>query len=65
MGSFTLTFNTDNAAFRDDAEHLDLYAVADTIRDVADLVGPGNEWVTGNVRDINGNTIGTFRLDES
>lgn len=60
---FVLIFNTDNEAFRDEDGNLNYNAVAETISNVASLVGNGNEWSNGNVRDSNGNAVGTFRLE--
>jgi hypothetical protein len=57
MTKFRLTIDMDNAAFEDDPGEL-----ARCLRDVASLVAPGKEWQHGNVRDINGNTVGTFKV---
>lgn len=55
MSAFTLKVYTDNAAFADDPDG----EVARILRDVADRVEGGQE--DGAVRDINGNTVGSFR----
>lgn len=59
---FKLSFDTDNAAF-DDMPELE---IARILRDIANRVESGE--VSGyhkalNVRDINGNVIGTFKFD--
>jgi hypothetical protein len=54
---FTLTINTDNAAFVDNADEL-----ADILRDMAHRLD--HEFIslpdTGRLRDSNGNTVGTW-----
>lgn len=57
---FTLTIDMNNAAFQDDPGELER-----CIQWVAGRVAPGNEWSKGNVRDINGNTVGTFEISDS
>jgi hypothetical protein len=57
MSTFRLTIDLDSAAFEDDPGEL-----TRCLRDVADLVAPGKEWQSGNIRDINGNTVGMFKV---
>jgi hypothetical protein len=60
---FQLSFDTDHAAFYDEGGEIDLAAVADVIATIAGKVERGQ--ATGkfqNVRDINGNNIGTWKL---
>ena len=56
MGKFTLTIDTDNAAF---AEGGTLSEVARILRELADDLGE-DECVGGNLFDINGNTVGRW-----
>ena len=56
---FTLTMNLDN----DDAVQGGPDAIAGYLRDVASHVQAG--YGTGNVRDVNGNTIGQYAITES
>ena len=70
MSTFTLTFSTDNAAFRQDDESLDLTAVAAMLQQVADRVADRtppsqNAAITEvYVRDLNGNRVGSFIIEE-
>lgn len=50
---FKITLNTANAAFEDKAAE-----TARILRDIAQRVAEGDQH--GNVRDINGNTIGSW-----
>lgn len=52
MSDFTLRITLGNAAMRDG------YDVAEALRVVADKVEEGHE--DGIIRDVNGNTVGTF-----
>lgn len=56
---FTLTIETDNAAFSDT---LATDECARILREVADRMERGES--RGRVRDHNGNTVGTFSLEE-
>ena len=53
---FTLTIKTDNAAFEDTGE------LPRILRIVTSCIEEGFE--SGKVRDINGNTVGTYTLTE-
>jgi hypothetical protein len=53
---FTLTIQTDNAAFGDEPS----YELARILAEVASRVGGGE--LAGTVRDENGNTVGRFTL---
>jgi hypothetical protein len=55
-----IKFRTDNAAFHDVNDALDMDAVAAIITDVADRIK--RDYVGGNIRDTNGNIIGTFKV---
>lgn len=57
MTRFRLSIDMDNAAFEDDPGELER-----CLRFVADLVAPGKEYSRGNIRDINGNTVGMFEV---
>jgi hypothetical protein len=60
---FILTLNLDNAAMHhEDDDSPDVYALGDRLRHVADRVEQGE--LGGDVKDINGNTIGTFTFRE-
>lgn len=52
---FTVKFDTDNSAFDDPR-----YEVARILRDTARQVEDGK--TEGVVRDLNGNTVGTFKF---
>jgi len=54
---FELNFNTDNAAFSDGNKP---YEIARILREIADKIEDGQ--TEGNIRDINGNTTGTFKV---
>jgi hypothetical protein len=56
MGEFRVQVNTDNAAFEEPG-----FELARILREVADRLESGS--VAGNVRDINGNSVGSFELD--
>ena len=67
--TFTLTFNTGNAAFRDDDDNL----IVDSIRDILTqtwtrldgfAVDPGAKHEL-LIRDINGNQIGSAFIEEN
>ncbi len=53
---FELEFESGNAALLDDPR----YAVAKILRDVAQMVENGRD--SAAIKDINGNSIGTFHL---
>jgi hypothetical protein len=58
MSTFTLTIDTDNAAFEDHPQA----EVARILHNVAErLLFPLQE---GTCRDVNGNTVGSFAFDE-
>jgi hypothetical protein len=60
MSSFELKVNTDNSAFAEDF-HGEMKATFDRIMDQITR----GDWLNGkwsNVRDTNGNTIGTFKV---
>lgn len=59
MATFTLTINTDNAAFDDNLLVSELTACADK---ALQRIYRGE--TSGNVRDTNGNTVGRFELSE-
>lgn len=53
---FNLKFKTDNAAFGEDKEH-------ETVRILREITFKiENGQTEGNIRDINGNMIGNFKL---
>jgi hypothetical protein len=70
MSTFTVTFNTDNAAFRQDDESLDLLAVAAMLQQIADRVAdrtPPSQTPAMTevyVNDLNGNRVGSFIIEE-
>lgn len=55
---FDLQITTRNAAFEPERPGLE---VARILRDVAERLEDGHE--SGGIRDINGNKVGTFRLE--
>ncbi len=58
---FTLTFSTDGDAFWTDGDH----EVARILRDLATKIeAEGAHPQSRTVRDINGNTVGTYQLTE-
>ena len=61
MSKFTMQFNCDNAAFYDQDEDFDSSEVVRILTDVRRKVASGE--VTGNIRDINGNRVGSWELD--
>jgi hypothetical protein len=59
---FTLTFSTDGDAFWTDGDG----EVARILRDLATTIeAEGVNLLTRKVRDINGNTVGTYQLTET
>jgi len=54
---FSLKFKTDNAAFQDGNKP---YEIARILRELADKIEDGQ--TEGNIRDINGNTTGSFKV---
>lgn len=56
---FIVTVDLDNAAFAEDAASELSLVLYETARRVADGV------TTANIRDVNGNTVGSFGLDSS
>lgn len=62
MTTFTLTINTDNAAFEDGLGYGKFSEIVRCVTSVAEKLADGNE--SGSVRDINGNTVGKFELSE-
>lgn len=58
--TFKLEIACDNAAFEDEP-HLQ---IADILRDVANRIANGGDPIEGTVRDVNGNTVGRFRMVE-
>jgi hypothetical protein len=61
MSKFTMQFNCDNAAFYDQDEDFDVASVAHILGEVRHKVASGE--VGGNIRDINGNRVGSWELD--
>lgn len=61
MAKFTITINTDNAAF-DDAPGQEIGRILRTIADSVEgsMSGTSIRYFTTPVRDINGNTVGKF-----
>jgi hypothetical protein len=58
--TFRLNLDCDNAAFEDDNLH---HEIARCLREVADSVEAGGDMSKHlNIRDINGNIVGTFVL---
>lgn len=69
MSNVTITFDTDNAAYRNPGdESLNMSAVADTLRELADVVGyrtPNlGETMRRGILDVNGNHIGQVTIEE-
>ena len=68
MSTFTLTFKTDNAAFRFDDETLDVESVISTAkratRKVADQEIASGETFWRWIMDANGNNVGTITIEE-
>ena len=69
MSSVTITFSTDDAAFRNEGdESLNTSAVADILRNLVDKAAgriPGiGETLEFRIRDINGNRIGYMSIEE-
>lgn len=61
MGEFCVRFNTNNAAFEPDATH----EIAAILRGIAARVEAGHDASKHlNIRDVNGNVIGTFVHDQ-
>lgn len=58
---FTLTIETDNAAF----EFAPGAEVARILRTLADHIDPDQREETGRVRDANGNTVGNWKLTQA
>lgn len=61
-----IEFKTGNAAFRNEDEELDVYAVADFLKnksnEIAEQIECGYE--KGSLIDINGNKVGDWELDD-
>lgn len=57
-----IEFDTDGAAFRDGDDYLDLWAVATQIDAVANQIFNGA--TKGNIIDVNGNKVGTFKVTD-
>jgi hypothetical protein len=68
MSTFTLTFKTDNAAFRDDDDALRYDKVAAMLVEVASKVADraprAAALIEVYVRDENGNRVGSFIIEE-
>lgn len=67
MSTFTLTFKTDNDAFRDEDGNLDLVMLRATVRGVADRLT--DQSVTfgttkQTIRDLYGNRVGAYTIEE-
>lgn len=66
--NITIRFNLDNAAYQreeqsGDAYHdLDFFAIAETIRKVADKVEDG--YYTHPIHDLNGNKVGEYVIED-
>lgn len=58
---FTLTINTDNAAFEDKAVGFEVARILHALAN--DLEDCGPDHVTKMLRDINGNTVGSWTLE--
>jgi hypothetical protein len=58
---FTVSFETSNAAFDDGIGGV--LEITRLLRHIADEV-EGGSFVAGSLRDINGNTVGSWSLDE-
>jgi len=68
MSTFTMTFTTDNAAFRKDDDTLDVDAIIATIKKATRKI-VDQEVATGEtfwrwVFDANGNSVGTITIEE-
>lgn len=60
VNGVTIHFGVGNAAYRDDAQKLDLTAVASTLREVASRIEGGT--LSGNIMDVNGNSVGAYNI---
>jgi hypothetical protein len=58
----TIKFETDNAAFRDGDQLLDVWAVADVVKEIAKQIMDG--YLKGDVRDLNGNIVGSYTVED-
>lgn len=59
MAKFTLTIDTDNAAFEDADRNTELARI---LRKTAKALEDYPNFLAGNVRDLNGNTVGRWEL---
>ena len=57
-----IEFKTGNAYLRTEDDEVDMYVVAEMLRDIADTIENGSE--SGVVMDGNGNKIGTYKLED-
>lgn len=68
MSTFTMTFDTNNADFRNEDGTLHLPAIARILTETAarmDTYGIEPGWTKNSwIRDLNGNTIGQFIIEE-
>ena len=56
--TFKVEFETNNDAFVDNGSDQGRYEISRILKLIADKIEFGD--ISGNIRDINGNTIGTF-----
>lgn len=61
MSTFSLTINTDNAAFDDDDAGPELARILRRLADTLDARIDAR-WNTGNVMDANGNNVGAWTV---
>lgn len=67
MSRFTLTFNTNNAAFRDEEGGLVVEAIRDLLASTSDRMDGFTPFLGMHeflIRDINGNQIGSAIVEE-
>lgn len=68
MSTFTMTFDTNNADFRNEDGTLDLSTIARILTETAarmDTFGIEPGWAKETaIRDFNGNRVGQFTIDE-
>lgn len=69
MGTFSLEIDTNNAAFRNEDDSLDIKFLQVTLdRAISRLTGEAfmpDGTLEMTIRDVNGNTVGTLFIDES
>lgn len=61
-----IEFKTGNAAFRDEDENLDRYAVANFLKEKSEDIAEDieNGYINGVLIDINGRKVGSWTLED-